>query len=183
MSIDKTTAVGISKLLSFWLRHRPDEGDLVLDGEGWTSVEAVLKALEKAGRPASPEALRHVVDTSEKKRFELSPDGARLRARQGHSVEVQGDWVAAPPPEVLFHGTVERFLPAIRQEGLRPMARHHVHLSPDIDTARQVGGRRGDAVILRVLSGEMARAGHAFFRTGNGVWLAAAVPPEFLENA
>jgi putative RNA 2'-phosphotransferase len=183
MSIDKNTTVRISKLLSFWLRHDPDAGNLVLDGEGWTPVEAVLNALAKASQPASPEALQHVVDTSEKKRFELSPDGARLRARQGHSVEVQGDWVAAAPPELLFHGTVERFLPAIRQEGLRPMARHHVHLSPDLDTARQVGGRRGDAVILRVQSGAMARAGHEFFRTGNDVWLTSAVPPAFLEDS
>ena len=181
MDIKKDVAVRISKLLSFWLRHRPDEGGLTLDGEGWTTVQAVQAALEKAGAPASSEVLQQVVDTSEKKRFELSPDGARIRARQGHSVEVQGDWHVATPPDVLFHGTVERFLPAIREEGLRPMNRHHVHLSPDVATARQVGGRRGEAVVLRVLSGAMARAGHEFFRAGNDVWLTSAVPPAFLE--
>jgi putative RNA 2'-phosphotransferase len=182
MTISKDISVRISKLLSFWLRHRPDEGGLTLDSEGWTTVAALQAALEGAGQPATLEALQHVVDTSEKKRFELSPDGMRIRARQGHSVEVQGDWEAAVPPEVLFHGTVERFLPAIRQEGLRAMNRHHVHLSSDLDTALQVGGRRGEAVVLRVLSGQMARAGHEFFRTGNSVWLTSAVPPTFLET-
>jgi putative RNA 2'-phosphotransferase len=86
----------------------------------------------------------------------------------------------AEPPPVLFHGTVAAALPAIRAEGLRRMARHHVHLSPDEATARAVGAWRGAPVILRVDAARMHRDGHVFHRSANGVWLVEAVPPEYL---
>lgn len=90
--------------------------------------------------------------------------------------------IVAAPPEQLYHGTVERFLTAILAEGLKPMARHHVHLSADIQTASKVGARRGAAVILRVAAGDMARAGAVLRVSSNGVWLAEAVPARFLER-
>ncbi len=169
-----------SKRLSYWLRHRPDAAGLTLDAAGWTEVEQVLAALRRAALPAGSEDLQALVAASDKQRFELSPDGTRIRARQGHSVPVELDWPVVPPPDLLFHGTVERFLPAILAEGLRPMRRHHVHLSPDVPTARAVGSRRGEPVILEVAAARMAAAGHLFRLTGNGVWLADHVPPDFL---
>lgn len=172
----------ISKSLSYWLRHKPDAGGLTLDDAGWSPVADVLAALAKAGLPDDAETLNAVVADSDKKRFELSADGARIRARQGHSVQVDLDWPVAAPPEFLFHGTVERFLPGIFAEGLKPMRRHHVHLSPDAETATAVGARRGEAVILRVAAGRMAADGHVFRLSGNGVWLAEAVPPAYLER-
>ena len=133
----------VSKTLSFWLRHKPGEAGLELDSGGWTAVGPVLDALSKTGLSNSLEELERVVRESDKQRFELSADGALIRARQGHSVAVDLDWPSAEPPEFLFHGTVERFLPEILAGGLRPMKRHHVHLSPDVATARAVGARCG----------------------------------------
>ncbi|GGL99643.1 hypothetical protein GCM10011594_19490 [Nakamurella endophytica] len=104
----------------------------------------------------------------------------RIRARQGHTVPVDLGLDARPPPAALFHGTVPRALAAIRRDGLLPRGRHHVHLSADVATALAVGGRRGRPVVLRVDSAAMAAAGHAFFLTGNGVWLTDAVSPDFL---
>lgn len=170
----------ISKTLSYWLRHRPDAGGLALDEAGWTPTGSVLAALGRAGLPDDAETLRRVVDESDKNRFELSPDATSVRARQGHSVTVDLDWPIIAPPEYLYHGTVERFLDAILAEGLKPMKRHHVHLSPDIATATIVGSRRGEAVILRVAAGEMAAGGHVFRLSGNGVWLADHVPTQFI---
>lgn len=173
----------ISKTLSLWLRHAPEEGQLTLDAAGWTAVDTVLAALARRGLSDDPATLRRVVAESDKQRFELSPDGSMIRARQGHSVAVDLEWPIAEPPEHLFHGTVERFLPQILAEGLKPMARHHVHLSPDLETASRVGARRGDPMILRIAAGAMARAGHVFRLSSNGVWLAAGVPPEFIERS
>lgn len=172
----------ISKTLSYWLRHRPDAGGLTLDAQGWTAVDPVLAALGATNK-CDWDRLVEVVELNDKQRFELSADGDRIRARQGHSVEVELDWPEAEPPALLYHGTVERFLPAIRAEGLRPMRRHHVHLSPDLETATRVGNRRGQAVILTVRAGDMHAAGHTFYLTGNGVWLTDAVAPEFLSDA
>jgi putative RNA 2'-phosphotransferase len=172
----------ISKSLSYWLRHRPEAGGLTLDEKGWAPVSSVLAALRTAGLPSDAETLHDIVAGSDKNRFELSEDQRRIRARQGHSVKVDLDWPAATPPEHLFHGTVERFLPNIFAEGLRPMKRHHVHLSPDSQTATAVGARRGEAVILRIEAAKMAADGHIFRLSGNGVWLTDHVPPGYIER-
>lgn len=175
---DKT----LSKTMSLWLRHQPDAAGLTLDPAGWTDTDSVLAAMAAKRIDCDRARLLCVVESSDKQRFELSADGARIRARQGHSVEVELGWPQAEPPGLLYHGTVERFLSAIRAEGLKPMRRHHVHLSPDEATATVVGARRGEAVILTVRAGAMAAAGHVFFLTGNGVWLTDRVPVEFLEG-
>lgn len=172
----------ISKSLSYWLRHRPDAAGLELDGAGWAPVAEILRALADAGLADRLEQLKEVVAESDKNRFELSSDGLRIRARQGHSLPVDLDWPTAEPPGFLFHGTVERSLPSILANGLKPMNRHHVHLSPDITTAERVGRRRGAPVVLRISAAAMAEDGHLFQLSGNGVWLTDTVPPDYIER-
>lgn len=174
--------VRISKMLSYWLRHRPDEGGLTLDVQGWTSIDDVLAALAVAGLPSDFEALLTVVEQSDKQRFELSADLMRMRARQGHSVGVELDLAPTAPPQLLYHGTVDRFLDAILAEGLTKMRRHHVHLSPDLETARRVGARRGKAIILEINARAMHGDGFPFFVTENKVWLTDAAPPSYLRR-
>ena len=171
----------LSKTLSYWLRHRPDAAGLELDEHGWTDVEAVLAELAGSGTPTSLDRLRTMMSRNDKQRFELSPDAKRIRARQGHSVAVALDWPLVEPPDRFYHGTVGRNLDAILTQGLRPMRRHHVHLSPDAETARRVGARRGPPVILAVKARELHACGKPFFLTANDVWLVEAVPPPFIE--
>jgi putative RNA 2'-phosphotransferase len=169
-----------SKFLSLVLRHEPAKAGLLLDPQGWAEVDALLTGCRRAGVPLTAEGLREVVDTNDKRRFALSSDGRRVRARQGHSVRVDLGLEPSLPPDRLFHGTVGRFLPAIHREGLRPMNRHHVHLSPDEETARRVGARRGSPVVLTVDAARMRADGHEFMVTENAVWLAGSVPPGYL---
>jgi putative RNA 2'-phosphotransferase len=169
-----------SKFLSYWLRHAPDAGGLTLDSSGWAVVESVRASLSREG--VDPSLLERIVAESDKQRFELSSDGTRIRARQGHSVPVDLEWPIATPPQHLYHGTIGEFLGKILEEGLKPMGRHHVHLSPDREIATRVGARRGEAVILTVAAGEMARQGAIFRLSTNGVWLADAVPPSFIQQ-
>ncbi|QNO25534.1 RNA 2'-phosphotransferase [Sphingopyxis sp. OPL5] len=173
----------ISKSLSYWLRHRPDAGGIAIDPAGWAEVDAVIEALARAELPHAAEDLQRVVAESDKNRFEISPDGQLIRARQGHSIPIDLGWPVTAPPEFLFHGTVEKYLPAIMAEGLRPMARHHVHLSPDERTASIVGARRGKPVLLRISAAALAAAGAEFRVSSNGVWLVDHVPPAFIERA
>jgi putative RNA 2'-phosphotransferase len=119
---------------------------------------------------------------NDKQRFAFDETGQQIRANQGHSVEVDLQLEPAQPPAVLYHGTNERSVPAILAAGLRKMTRHHVHLSPDLATARKVGGRRGRPVIFEVAAGKMAAAGFAFYVSANGVWLVDSVPPEYLRQ-
>jgi putative RNA 2'-phosphotransferase len=172
----------VSKFLSYVLRHHPEDVGLTLDAAGWVDVDELLAALAARGRPLDREALERLVEHgTDKKRLELR-DG-RIRAAQGHTVPVDLRLDPVEPPEVLYHGTVERFLAGILHEGLRPQSRHHVHLSPDVATATAVGSRRGKPVILAVDAAAMYAAGFTFYRAANGVWLTDAVPPRWLSRA
>ena len=177
--------VQLSKYLSLVLRHKPDAIGITLDEAGWVPVSELLDALHRAGRGMSREKLEQIVRGSDKQRFALSDDGSRIRANQGHSVQVELGHEPAEPPEVLFHGTAEKSIASIRREGLQKRSRHHVHLSLTRQTAAAVGSRHGKLVLLEVRAGAMCRDGFAFYRTPNNVWLTDEVPVEyvvFLDN-
>ena len=170
-----------SKFLSLILRHEPERVGLKLGDAGWVDVEELLRAVNGNGVALTPDQLKHIVATSDKKRFAFSEDGLRIRASQGHSIEVDLQYEPQTPPELLYHGTATQFLDSIRNTGLKRMERHHVHLSAETSVTMQVGGRHGKPALLTIRAGEMHRAGHGFCRSANGVWLVDHVPPEFIE--
>jgi putative RNA 2'-phosphotransferase len=179
--MDHKSRVRVSKLMSLGLRHEPAALGLVLDDAGWVTVEALLAGLAAKGEAITREDVVEIVRTSDKQRFALSPDGARIRANQGHSVDVELGLAPKEPPAELLHGTSEEVLPQIRRDGLLRMARTHVHLSADEKTANVVAKRRaGATVLVRVDAAAMHRDGHAFFQAENGVWLTLAVPARYL---
>ena len=178
--MDTKQATRISKFLSLHLRHTPAAIGLTLEDGGWVSVADLLAACAAHGTPISPEELTEIVEDSDKQRFAFDARGLRIRAQQGHSVAVDLQLLPAIPPAILYHGTAPAALPAIRQTGLLKMKRHHVHLSPDAETARRVGARRGQPLLLTVDAAAMHAAGVAFYESGNGVWLVDAVPPQYL---
>ena len=181
MDIMPKRHVRISKFLSLVLRHHPEKIGLTLDEAGWVPVSDLLQACNRHGLPLSLAELQAVVASNNKARFSFSSDGTLIRANQGHSIAVNLGYEPVEPPEYLFHGSATRFLPAIQEKGLIKGKRHHVHLSPDVTTARQVGQRHGRPVILRVHSGAMHGDGYAFYLSSNGVWLVEAVPSQYLE--
>jgi putative RNA 2'-phosphotransferase len=172
---------GISKFLSLVLRHSPEKISLQLDENGWADVEELLLKSARHGQRFSKTELEEVVETNDKKRFSFNADNTRIRANQGHSIDVELDLSAAVPPEYLFHGTVSKFLGNIKIEGLRKMNRNHVHLSKDRETAEKVGSRRGEPIILTVSSGQMHLDGVLFYLSENGVWLTDNVPVKYID--
>jgi putative RNA 2'-phosphotransferase len=174
--------VRLSKRMSKVLRHDPARVGITLDEQGWVPVADLLAALR-----IDREQLDAVVAGNDKQRFAVQrgPDGRdRIRANQGHSVPVELGLDPVPPPPVLYHGTAAAVLGSIMATGLERRARHHVHLSVDVATARRVGARRaGPVAILRVDAAAMARDGHTFYRSDNGVWLTDTVPPAYLSTA
>lgn len=169
-----------SKFLSLVLRHQPATAHLTLDAAGWVGVDELLAGCAKARRAITREQLQHVVGTNAKKRFEFSADGTRIRASQGHSIEVDLAYEPQEPPALLYHGTATRFLDAIRAQGLLKMQRHHVHLSAETKVTMEVGARHGKPVLLTILASAMRETGHTFYRSTNGVWLVEHVPVEFI---
>jgi putative RNA 2'-phosphotransferase len=172
--MDERARIKLSKRLSYHLRHHPEEIGLSLEPGGWVAVGELLAALH-----ITREELEEVVAWNPKQRFAL--DGDRIRANQGHSVDVDLQLTPAEPPDVLFHGTGERAVAIILREGLKKMSRHHVHLSADREIALSVGARHGRAVVLSVDAAAMHKDGIVFYRTQNLVWLVDEVDKKYLK--
>jgi len=173
--------VRLSKLLSRALRHQPESLGVQLDENGWVSVEDLLKKAVVKGIGLDYPTLQQVVLTNSKQRFAFSDDGLRIRANQGHSVDIDLGLRPQTPPEILYHGTAEKSIAAIRKTGLQSMQRQHVHLSNDVTTAQTVGGRHGQPIVLTIRSADMAAQGYLFYLSENGVWLTDEVPVNFIE--
>lgn len=172
-----------SKFLSYVLRHKPESINIKLDENGWADVSALLNACQASGQEISMERLAEIVETNDKQRFSFSKDGTRIRANQGHSLEtVDLQLKKVQPPNILYHGTVEKFLAPIQQSGLQKMNRQYVHLSATIETATSVGSRRGKPIILRVDAGKMYSEGFKFYCSENGVWLTESVPWKYIAH-
>lgn len=172
--------VRASKFLALVLRHDPGRIGVELDSAGWVAIDTLLAALERHGRGLSRERLDRLVAQNDKKRYEYDESRTRIRASQGHSIDVDLGYEPAEPPAVLYHGTATRFLDAIFHEGLQRGRRHHVHLSSDVATAAKVGARHGKPVVLRVDAARMRADGHVFQLSTNCVWLTEHVPPTYL---
>ena len=178
----------LSKFCSGALRHFPDDVGLELDDAGWTLFADLVTAAESKYDWADREAVAGVVATDPKGRFErtgsTAGDGTdRVRAAYGHSVPVNLDGGEEPVPDTLYHGTAPRHLDSIRDDGLQPMSRQHVHLSGSVESAREVGSRHaGNPVILEVDTVALQAAGHDVTQRGRDVYTTDRVPPAYLEE-
>lgn len=169
----------LSKFLSFILRHKPESIGITLDEHGWANVEDLLAGINKT-QFIDMAMLEEIVATDNKQRYSFNEDRTLIRANQGHSIPVDVELEKKEPPEYLWHGTGEKFVASIKEQGLIPKSRLYVHLSPDYDTAVKVGTRHGKPVIFKVASGQMAAEGYDFYCSVNGVWLTKKVPVEYL---
>ena len=172
--------VKISKYLSKHLRHDPDRLGITLEAGGWVKVDELIKACRHNQFLFTRAELEEVVATNDKQRFSFNGDKTKIRANQGHSVEVDLQLTPVTPPEILYHGTGDKAVAAIKRSGLIKMSRHHVHLSQDKETATKVGARHGKPVVFLIQAAAMQQAGFEFYCSDNGVWLVDHVPPEFL---
>lgn len=172
----------LSVFISLILRHKPDTIGISLDEHGWADVDELVDGINGSGRRIDMDILEEIVRTDKKGRYSFSPDKTLIRANQGHSIPVDVGLKEQRPPRLLYHGTAERFIPSIMEDGLKPMSRLYVHLSKNIETAERVGRRHGSPRVLRVRAEEMWEKGNAFYLSENGVWLTKAVMPEYLEG-
>jgi len=174
--MDNKKSKKLSKFISYLLRHKPEKKNLTMDIHGWVSVEELL-----TNTNTSMGDLQEVVKTNNKKRFEFDKSGTKIRARQGHSIEVDLGYKPVEPPETLYHGTADKNIKLIKKSGLKKMNRHAVHMSPDEETAKSVGGRHGKPIILKVKAKQMHNAGYKFTISNNNVWLTEQVPAKYIE--
>lgn len=130
--------IQISKFLSLVLRHQPYLIGIQLDENGWTDIDLLLERTNSHGIAIDKEILKHIVTTNSKNRFAFNDSLDKIRASQGHSVIIELGYKSQQPPETLYHGTAEKYVPSILESGLEKRGRQHVHLSSDIETAISV---------------------------------------------
>lgn len=171
-----------SVFISLILRHQPEVIGISLDRHGWANVQELIDGINKTGKYSiDMPTLEEIVRTDNKQRYSFNEDKTKIRANQGHSVNVDVELKEAVPPEILYHGTGEKYVDSINTEGLKPKSRLYVHLSKDIDTAIKVGSRHGKPVVYKVSAEEMHRQGYQFYLSENGVWLTKIVPADFIK--
>ena len=158
--------------LSFLLRHDPSGA---IDEHGWREIADLVDF-----HGYTFDLLCKIVETDNKGRYEFSEDMRLVRARQGHSVPVDVELDEVVPPPLLYHGTATCFVGSIMEKGILKMCRLYVHLSEKEETARVVGKRHGDAVVLCVDAGRMHADGFKFYLSRNGVWLTDHVDAKYI---
>ena len=170
-----------SKYISLILRHKPETIGITLDEHGWANVDELISGIAKT-HEMNMNILEEIVSTDEKQRYSFNDDKTKIRANQGHSIQVDVEPEEIKPPEILWHGTGEKFTGSIDEQGLIPKSRLYVHLSKDEETAFKVGTRHGKPVLYIVKVKEMFKDGYKFFLSKNGVWLTKEVPVKYLEK-
>lgn len=166
----------VGKYMSLLLRHEPEKENLSMDKYGWVSVKSLVDVLK-----ISFDNLIEIVKSDDKERFELNKNSSRIRACQGHSIDILLGLSPVEPPQYLYHGSSEDKKTVLTTEGISKMGRNHVHLSEDIETATKVGKRHGSPVVFTIKSKEMYEDGIKFYKSKNGVWLTIEVDPKYVE--
>lgn len=169
-----------SKYMSFVLRHHPEEIDVVLEDGGWAPLDILIKKMNEKGYKVNLDIVRDVVNSNDKKRFTINEDKTKIKANQGHSVEIDLKLQKKIPPVMLYHGTSEKYVKDIKKKGILKMKRHHVHLSADKDTAINVGFRHGKPFVLSIDTKSMYADNIDFYQSDNNVWLTDYIAPKYI---
>ena len=170
----------LSVFVALVLRHNPAAAGSALDKNGWADVNELINGINRTGRYIDFETLAEIVATDEKQRFAFNSEKSKIRASQGHSIDVDLELEETEPPKFLYHGTAEKYLESIKRQGIEKKTRNFVHLSPTEQTAIKVGSRHGSPVVLKIDAQRMAAEGYKFFISKNGVWLTDRVPFEYV---
>ncbi len=170
-----------SQFISLILRHKPETIGITLDEHGWAKVDELIAGVNKT-RNLDMAMLEEIVATDNKQRFSFNEDKTLIRANQGHSIAVDVDLEQLDPPQFLYHGTGEKYVASIEQQGILPRTRLYVHLSPNVETAVKVGSRHGKPVVYKIFAEQMSKDGYVFYKSVNGVWLTKEVPTKYFQR-
>ena len=181
MQISDNSLRNISKYISLILRHKPEVIGITLDPHGWADVSELIAGVNKT-YPFDMKTLERVVSKDEKQRYSFNENKTLIRANQGHSIPVDVELSNAKPPEILYHGTGQKYVESIDKQGLIPKSRLYVHLSTDVETALKVVKRHGLPIVYSVNSGDMYRDGITFYLSANNIWLTKSIPVKYLHK-
>ncbi len=171
----------ISKLISFWLRHKPEEANLEIDEFGWVNINDLFKALNAKSIDFSRSDLIKLNDSFDKIRWKLDLKNEKIKATHGHSIKISQELKPEIPNEILYHGTATKNLSGIIENGLKSGQRQYVHLSDNIEIAKEIGKRHGKAFIIEIETKELIKNGWEFYKTEQNIWLTTDIPTKYLD--
>lgn len=167
----------VSRFISLILRHKPEIIGIELDEHGWASVDELLKGVN-----IDLATLEKIVQEDEKGRYSFNENKTKIRANQGHSVNVDVELEEKIPPDILYHGTGEKYVESINKIGLIPKTRLYVHLTEDLEVAKVTGQRHGKLVVYEINAKQMSKDGWKFYLSVNNVWLTKKVDVKYLKK-
>ena len=179
-NMDQKTQIG--KYIAFILRHKPQAIGITLDQHGWAKVDELIAGIQRKYPNFNKDLLEDIVASDNKQRYSFNEDHTMIRANQGHSIPVDVEMKEVVPPDILWHGTGERYVASIDAIGLIPKTRLYVHLSLDTETAQKVGSRHGKCVIYKINARKMYEDGYHFYLSVNHVYLTKEVPVQYLQK-
>jgi putative RNA 2'-phosphotransferase len=174
--------IELGRFISLILRHKPEAVGIKLDSNGWANVDELISGINKAGKKIDMEILERIVRENNKQRYSFNETHTKIRANQGHSINVDVELKEAIPPDKLYHGTATRFMESIKKNGITKQSRQYVHLSADKETATAVGKRHGKPIVLIVDTVKMRADGHKFYISENGVWLCGDISWKYISE-
>lgn len=180
IKFNKERRIRLGKFIAYILRHKPDAIGITLDKHGWADVTELIDGINRAGKSITNDILDEIVERDEKRRFSFNEDKTKIRANQGHSIDVDLELSELVPPDILYHGTATKYLDGIKEHGILKRNRNYVHLSINEQTATKVGARHGAPVVLKIDTARMTKDGYKFYLSANGVWLTDYVPFKFV---
>lgn len=174
--------INLSKFLAYILRHNPSAVGISLDERGWADMDELIKGINATGRSIDRDLLEQIVREDKKGRYSFNEDKSKIRANQGHSVDVRVEMAECAPPDTLYHGTAKKFLASIKDSGICRRSRRFVHLSGDIKTAFAAGSRYGEPIVLVIDAKRMVADGYRFWLSINGVWQSSDIPWKYVKR-
>jgi len=171
----------LGRLISGILRHFPDKFGLNMDKNGWVNSESLVRAVRRRYRWANRWIIKALIYSDEKKRYELSDD--KIRARYGHSVDVELSDMPEAQEDVLYYGTSEEEAQRMVEIGIKPVNQTFVHLSTTIEKSEEVARLRTDSpIILEVDAKGARRDGIRIVKANEIIALAKEIPAKYIKR-
>jgi len=176
LSDEQTERLG--RFISGALRHFPDDLGLAMNQHGWVDVDVLCDAMRTRYKWANKEKLFSIIESDEKGRYEVK--GNKIRARYGHSVDIDLDYPENALPE-LYYGASREEVDILLEKGIRPIKQRYVHLSTSVEKAKEVASIHTEDPVMLVVNAEEARNdGVALLAATENIVLAEEIPAKYL---
>jgi putative RNA 2'-phosphotransferase len=176
--LDETKTEQLGRLVAGCLRHFPGDLGLVMDGQGWVDLTSLGQVVASRHHWAGKELVIALVQSDSKQRYEIAGD--RVRARYGHSVDVELDHPENKLPR-LYYGASEEEADRILEIGIKPASQRYVHLSTTAEKAWHVATfRTGNPRVIQAEAAAAQQAGVRMMTVNDDIVISDMIPARFL---